>query len=99
MTASNLDTMRPWLAVQSHRELIDIITGSKLSVLMKDCHSQAVLGSRAMAASDWRRNSPWRGDSSSPTLEPLPGKSVPSSKVSTKNWGSKVPGVESKGVP
>lgn len=47
----------------------------------KDCHSQAVRASRAMAASDWRRNSPWRGESTSPTLEPFPGKSVPSRSV------------------
>ena len=67
--------------------------------LTKDCHSQAVRGSRAMELSDMRRSSPGSGDSTSPWLPPEPGKAVPRSWVSTKNWLSKIPGVESKGRP
>ncbi len=66
---------------------------------MNDCHSQAVRASRAMFASENRRNSPPSGDSSSPTFEPLPGKSVPLRSVSTKNCVSNELGVESNGVP
>ena len=66
---------------------------------MNDCHSHAVRASRAMLLSENRRNSPPRGDWTSPTFEPLPGKSVPLSKVSTKNCASNELGVESNGVP
>ena len=48
---------------------------------MNDCHSQAVRASRAMLLSEKRRNSPLSGDSTSPTLEPLPGKRTPLSRV------------------
>ena len=75
------------------------ISMDRRHVLMNDCHSQAVRGSRAMLASEKRRNSPPRGDRTSPTLDPLPGNSVPLSRVSTKNWLSNDPGVESKGLP
>ena len=68
-------------------------------VLMNDCHSHAVRGSRAMLLSEKRRNSPARGDSTSPTLEPLPGKRTPFRRVSMKNCESKELGVESNGVP
>ena len=44
---------------------------------MNDCHSQAVRGSRARAASDCRRISPGYGERALPTLEPLPGKATP----------------------
>lgn len=50
---------------------------------MKDCHSQAVRASRASSLSEKRRSSPRRGDSTSPTLEPLPGKRVPCKRVYT----------------
>ena len=51
---------------------------------MNDCHSQAVRGSRASSLSEKRRNSPARGDSTSPTLEPFPGKSTPFNRVCTR---------------
>ena len=66
---------------------------------MNDCHSHAVRASRAMLLSEKRRSSPPRGDMTSPTVEPLPGKSVPVRSVSTKNCASNALGVESNGVP
>ena len=44
---------------------------------MNDCHLHAERGSRAISKSENSRNSPRRGESTSPTLAPLPGKSVP----------------------
>lgn len=63
------------------------------------CQRQDVNESRARFESDNRRNSPGIGLSVSPALPPEPGKRVPRSCVSTKNWVSKIEGVESNGRP
>jgi hypothetical protein len=49
--------------------------------LENNCHLHAVLESRAMAASDARRNWAGIGDFASPLFTPLPGNAVPLSKV------------------
>ncbi len=103
--ALNADWSLAWLSGGGRGRCIRTSGGRGVGVagdgysLTKDCHSQAVRESRASSESDWRRISPWSGDSTSPWLPPVPGKSVPRSWVSMKNWVSKISGVESKGVP
>lgn len=51
------------------------------SLLMKDCHSQAVRASRARRKSEVRRNSPGMGERDWPRLVPFPGVMLPLRRV------------------